>query len=124
MPGVLCDFAHRSANPGGPGFDENFVDDNTFLSTGVQHHVVAVWDEVAGTHRLYLDGAEVEVQSAVIRPNITLGGLQDLNNWLGRAQWPDPLFDGLYNEFRIYDYALSPGQISGEFPGGTRTPST
>jgi hypothetical protein len=39
----------------------------------------------------------------------------DNNNWLGRSQWPDPVFDGLFNEFRIYDHALTPGEVGADF---------
>jgi hypothetical protein len=50
--------------------------------------------------------------------NSSLGTLDDLNNWLGRAQFGDPLFDGTFNEFRIYDRALTAGQVLGNFQAG------
>lgn len=116
-------FAHRSLNPppAAGGYGENFVDDNTFLATGAEHHLAVVWDEVAGTQRLYVDGVEVEQQSGVLRSTLTLATLQDLNNWLGRSQWGDPLFDGLFNELRIYDRALSAGEVLGNFQAGPDT---
>jgi hypothetical protein len=113
-------FANRSPNTAA-GFNENFVDDNVALPAGVQHHLAVVWDETAGTQRLYVDGIEVEQQSGVIRSTASLAALQDTNNFLGRAQWGDPLFDGLFNEFRIYDRALSAGEILGNFQAGPDT---
>ena len=118
------------ANPGA-GFTESIVDDGRALPTGVEHHVAVVWDEVAGTQTLYVDGQRTKFYiggvpndeipfstSSPILANGSLSMLQDLNNFLGRAQWPDPLFDGLFNEFRIYDYALTGNQVNGNFVAG------
>jgi hypothetical protein len=111
--------AHRSENePPATGFGENAVDAFGRMSTGVEHHLAVVWDEVAGMQSVYLDGNLLDVGTGPIRSTITLANLQDLNNWLGRAQWGDPLFDGSYNEFRIYDYALSADQVLGNFQAG------
>jgi hypothetical protein len=42
-----------------------------------------------------------------------------VNDWLGRSQWsPDPFFHGTINEIRIYDAALSPAQVAGNFARG------
>lgn len=111
--------AHRSENdPPAAGYGENIVDAFGRLSTNVDHHLVVVWDEVAGMQTVYLDGQALDVASSPIRPTITLAAMQDLNNWLGRSQWPDPMFDGTYNEVRIYDYALSPDQVLGNYQVG------
>jgi hypothetical protein len=89
---------------------------NTTLPTGVEHHIVSIFDSTDtsagpnGTMRNYLNG--VLVGSVQMYAGFTLGGLPDFNNWLGRSQWPDPLFDGSYNEFRIYDNALTAAQVA------------
>lgn len=36
----------------------------------------------------------------------------DANNWLGRSEYPDPLFIGRMDEVAVYNYALSAAQIS------------
>ena len=41
--------------------------------------------------------------------------------WVGRSQWPDPVFDGLFNELRIYDDALSAAQVTTNFQLGPDT---
>jgi hypothetical protein len=111
--------AHRSENePPATGFDENLVESFGRLSTGVEHHLAVVWDEVAGTQSVYLDGQLLDVGTGPIRSTITLAAMQDVNNWLGRSQWNDPMFDGTFNEFRIYDYALSADQVLGNFQAG------
>jgi hypothetical protein len=78
-----------------------------------------------GTQSLYLDG--VNVATGAINPGLDLNTLNDVNNWLGRSQWGDPIFDGVYNEFSIYDHPLSQGEVSANFStgpvGGTVLPS-
>jgi hypothetical protein len=88
------------------------------LSPGVEHHIVSIFDSTDtmggvnpnGTMYNYLDG--VLLGATQLYAGFTLGGLPDVNNWLGRSQWGDPLFDGLYNEFRIYNSALTASQVS------------
>jgi hypothetical protein len=91
---------------------------NAVLSPGVNHHIVATYDNTDtmggtrpdGTVRLYLNGALL--QDAPLYPGFTLGSLPDVNNWLGRSQWPDPLFDGSFDEFRIHDNSIGPDQVA------------
>jgi hypothetical protein len=33
-------------------------------------------------------------------------------NFIGRSQWPDPTFNGLVDDFRIYRHALSAAEIA------------
>jgi Concanavalin A-like lectin/glucanases superfamily len=94
------------------------------LTTGVEHHIVSVFDSTDtqgglnpnGTMYNYLDGGLVG--TAPLYAGFTLGSLPDINNWLGRSQWGDPLFDGSFNEFRIYSNALTGGQVSANFAAG------
>jgi hypothetical protein len=91
------------------------------LPTNQKQHVVMtfdIFDSTAGangTTKLYLNnGAPV---SAELRPFLDL--VQDNNNWLGRSPWGgDPLFDGLIDEFRIYDTALSTSEVNSSFLAG------
>lgn len=112
---------HRSV--GGTGDPaENFVDGSSALSTGTEHQVVAVWNETdttdgpTGTQYLYLDG--VLVGHSAIRSGISLATLSDVNNWLGRSQWPDPLIDAKYDDFRIFNTALSAQDVVTDFNAG------
>ena len=48
--------------------------------------------------------------------------LDDVNNWLGRSNFGnDGNLSGMFNEFRVYDYALSQRQIVGNFLAGPDT---
>jgi hypothetical protein len=86
------------------------------LPTGIQQHIVGTYDQndtssgPNGTMKLYRNG--VSIGAAAIPPDIDLNSFTNDNNWLGRSQWPDPIFDGSYNEFRIYDDVLSAGDVT------------
>jgi Concanavalin A-like lectin/glucanases superfamily len=82
---------------------------------GIEQHVVFTFDDAANEWRYYKNGMLMEVISDLT----TLLSIPDVNNWLGRSQWSgDSNTDGIYNEFRVYDYALTPGQILGNFQAG------
>jgi hypothetical protein len=88
------------------------------LPTGAKQHVVWTFDHLDtsggtfpnGTSRLYLNG--VDQGSAEIQGFLDSTTLNDVNNWLGRSQWGDPLYDGTIDEFKIYDVALTPGDVA------------
>ena len=112
---------HRSV--GGPGDPaENFVDGTAALDLNTEHQLVGVWNQTDttdgpnGTQSLYLDGALVG--HSAIRAGITLATISDLNNWLGRSQWPDPLIDAKYDDFRIFNNALSAQDVMTDFTAG------
>ena len=72
--------------------------------------------DMNGTMRLYADGRLIGTSG--IHPDLDINQLPDNNNWLGRSQWPDPLFDGAYNEFRIHNNALSAEEVAANFAEG------
>jgi hypothetical protein len=93
---------------------------------GVPYHVMAVYNHnnhrsftpqgSNGTMSLYVNGALVG--HGAIHPDINIRTFADVNNWLGRSQWGDPLFDGSYDEFRIYNTAPSDAYVSASFAAG------
>jgi hypothetical protein len=44
--------------------------------------------------------------------------LDDRNMWLGRSNWQDPFFNGLLDEFRIYNGFRSDDEIAASFAAG------
>ncbi len=65
--------------------------------------------------RLYLDGelqSEIELEDL---PPSVMSEFADM--WLGRANWPDPLFTGMMDEFTIWDRALDEEEIMELFEG-------
>jgi hypothetical protein len=98
---------------------EGFVDFSAAMSTSQTTHVVSVFDQsggLPGTVTLYVDGALIG--SSPVAAGLDIGAMIDNNNWLGRSQWGDPLFDGLYDEVRIYDHALSGARVAANFTAG------
>jgi hypothetical protein len=97
---------------------------------GTQYHVMAVYNHndsraftpegSNGTMTFYFnDGVNPQqVRYGAIHPNIDIRTFLNHNNWLGRSQWGDPLFDGLYNEFRIYNTAPSAAYVAASFAAG------
>jgi len=86
--------------------------------TNRQYHIVGTYDHndtagganPNGTTRLYIDGALVG--SVQLAPNVNLRTFTNNNNWIGRSQWNDPVFDGLINEFRIYNHAITQAEVT------------
>ncbi len=85
---------------------------------GTQVHLVMLYDAADQNWRWYRNGALMQV----LPDSEGLSTLNDVNNWLGRSGWSaDSNIDALYNEFRIYDYALSEAQIRGNTAAGPDT---
>jgi hypothetical protein len=107
------------------GFEPAIGQGGTAL-LGTPYHVMAVYnhnDTLAftpqgsnGTMTLYVNGARIG--TAGIHPDIDIRTMDDVNNWLGRSQWGDPLFDGSYDEFRIYNTAPSAAYVTASFNAG------
>jgi hypothetical protein len=108
------------------GFNVNEALNAGPLSTGSLHQVVATLDandtqggaNLSGTMRLYVD--KVLAATQAISPGFTLNGFDDSenDNYLGRSQWGDSLFDGQIDQFAIYGSALSQGDINTAFATG------
>lgn len=99
--------------------DEGFVDFTSAMSTTQETHFVAVFDQsggLPGTVSMYIDGAVVG--SAPVAAGLNIGAMTDHNIWLGRSQWDDSVFDGIYDELRIYDNALSAAQVAANYQLG------
>jgi hypothetical protein len=88
------------------------------MSTSANTHFVTVYDQTSlpGTLTLYVDGALVG--SGPVADSLDLKTINDVNVWLGRSQWPDSIFDGYYDELRIYNGALDAARVAGNFQRG------
>lgn len=94
---------------------ETQVDAASELSTSGTHHIAVVVDDTNDMLRLYLDGADAGSKPL----NGSLSSIHDINNWLGRSQYSsDGDFGGSLLELRIYNAALSAGQIAQSFADG------
>jgi hypothetical protein len=85
------------------------------LPQGSVNHLAVVVDPDTQTLSLYWDGT---LQAS---DNFTgaLSDINDVNVWLGRSQFEvDAWFSGTFEEFRIYNAALTEAQISTSFEAG------
>jgi len=101
----------------GPTMTERWIE-TAVPPVGAETHVAVVWDGDDTTAQLFVNGKKAAEDTAT---HIPLGTLPDVSNWLGRSLWPDAMFNGSYNEFRIYDYALSIREVLGNFEAGADT---
>jgi hypothetical protein len=88
---------------------EQHLDAAAVLPVGSWTHVAIVLGAGGGT--LYLNGASVATNAALALRPADLGAAA--NNWLGRSQFTaDPAFNGEIDDLRIYNSALTAGQIT------------
>lgn len=76
------------------------------LPTGKWSHVAVTLGATGA--RMYVNGLMVAESSTVtIKPL----DFKPVLNYIGRSQYPDPLFSGTVDDFRVYNYALSANEI-------------
>ena len=108
----------RNESPAGGGVST--IDSNAMQILGEQFHFAVTFDAGAGAGGAnvitqYRDGAMVSTGETPIN----LSDLDDVNNWLGRSNWTaDSNSQADYNEFRIYDSALSAAEVSASYSAG------
>ncbi|RYD22506.1 MAG: hypothetical protein EOP88_07790, partial [Verrucomicrobiaceae bacterium] len=79
----------------------------TVLATGQWVHVTVTLSGTTAT--LYVNGVSVGTNNAM---TIHPGDFKPQFNYIGKSQWPDPLFNGVIDGFRIYNHAISPADIA------------
>jgi hypothetical protein len=112
------DPAFGGASAGNITGTTQLLDTNLSTTLGTPFHFAIVFDSAADQVREYRDGALVGSGTVTFE----LGNLNDVNNWLGRSNWTaDSNLQGSFDEFRIYDTALSDAQVSASFAAGPGT---
>jgi len=88
--------------------DEHYVNSDAEIPDGEWHHVCGTYDGV--DIRLYIDGKQDPENPAAYRGKI---GTNTNNLFIGRysGSFSNGAWDGLIDEVRIYDYALSADEI-------------
>jgi hypothetical protein len=77
------------------------------LSTATWQHVAVTRN--GNTMKLYKNGLPVATNLAA---TIAPAQFDPALNYLGKSQWPDPLFNGRLDELFLYNYALSDSEIT------------
>ena len=107
----------RNEDPGGGGIGT--FDSDVATVFGEQIHYAVTWKDTGlGTSQIsyWRDGVLLADSVSV---NSNLSDLNDVNSWLGRSAWlNDANLDATYDEFRIYEEALTEQQISASRSAG------
>jgi hypothetical protein len=88
------------------GGDEQQVN-AAVLPTGQWVHLAVTLG--GSTATVYVNGTAVASHNAI---TLHPGDFKPAWNFIGKSQWPDPLFNGKIDEFRLYNHALTPAQIA------------
>jgi hypothetical protein len=72
-------------------------------------HIAAVINATDMTMSLYFNGELVGIREGLTLLPMDMGDTPQ--NYIGKSQWPDPLFNGSVDEFRIYDAALTADEV-------------
>ncbi|MDR7251304.1 type 1 glutamine amidotransferase [Nocardioides sp. BE266] len=84
------------------------------------NHVVFTRQGAVGT--LYLNGQQIAQRTDLTLTMTDVG--PTTNNWLGRNGYPDPAFDGLMDDVRLWTTALSAADVSGLYADGSALGTT
>jgi ligand-binding SRPBCC domain-containing protein len=84
------------------------------LEPGTVSHIVLTHDQDLQLDKLYHNGKLVGSGTNTV----LFSSLPDMDNWLARDQWRDPMFNGAYDEFRIWNGALTAGQVENLYNAG------
>jgi hypothetical protein len=84
------------------------------LPSGVEVYVAVSYNYAANQSRLYSNAVVVASGTAPV----ALSTINDVNNWLGRSQWNDGMFAGKFNEFRIWEGALTEQEVAASMASG------
>ena len=77
--------------------------------------------DASGVARLYKNGARYfyyNTNGTVNTPQVTMpmpANVIRVNNYIGKSAWNDAYFNGLMDEVRVYNYALSDDQIAAQY---------
>jgi hypothetical protein len=95
------------------------LDRNDELENNLSH-IVIVYDVDNQFVKMYRNGALVAFQ--VIPGAAPFSELNDLNNWIGRSQWPDPMFNGKIYDLAIYEGVMTAAEVQARYDEITGAP--
>ncbi len=91
-------------------------------AVGHKTHIVWATDGNSALGRLYADNVLVASNVNMTLTPAAIGATA--NDWIGRSQWTgDAYFKGSFDEFRIYNFALSAAQVQDDFQLGPNAPA-
>nr|MDT0662850.1 LamG-like jellyroll fold domain-containing protein [Micromonospora sp. DSM 115978] len=107
----------RTAITTGGGGAEAQVTGSAPLPATVWRTLTVTLDTGAGRITTYLDGAAVSSAPTSVSAAQLIDDATTLAGYIGRSFYPDPLFAGAVDHFRVYPAALTAGQVAAEYGG-------
>ncbi len=98
------------------GTTSTLVDSSTSLNAGEWYFAVGTYDAATGEMKLYLNGIEVASQIHPVAGPLSTNGSVPVA--LGANGSPEQFFDGVLDDLRIYDRALSASEIADRYAAG------
>ncbi|MBI4327119.1 MAG: Ig-like domain-containing protein [Chloroflexi bacterium] len=98
----------------GGGAGEQQLNGPALFPANQETHVAVTYNYMSGNARLFINDRRVALGNV----SLALSSIEDVNVWLGKSNWPDPFFTGQYNEFRIYNGALTEAEVAANFAAG------
>ncbi|GAA5038807.1 hypothetical protein HNP84_003413 [Thermocatellispora tengchongensis] len=95
----------------------------TPLPSGSWKTLTVTLDTGAGRVTTYLDGAAVASAATTVTAAQLIDAATTSAGYIGRSFYPDPLFDGAIDDFRVYGAALSAEQVAAVAGGEVPTPT-
>ena len=109
--------AYRAAIASGNWSTEQGVNSGANLERGVWKTLTYTLDDASDTSRLYLDGVEVQSNTGTSLTPGAIGGGSTVANYIGRSVYNgDARLAGSVRDFRVYDRALSVGDVQALVP--------
>jgi len=96
-----------------PAYDVTLLGPSA-LQAGVLSQIVWSHDQDRQLDKLYLNG---QLVSSAVNTGLW-SSLPDTDNWLSRDEWQDPMFNGAYSDMRIWNGALTAGQVANLYAVG------
>ena len=90
------------------GGDEQQITTTTVLQADKWSHIAVT--KSGSTAKLYINGEEAGSNTAISLNPSDIG--YTAQNYLGKSQWPDPLFIGTIDELMMYKSALTQAEVS------------
>jgi hypothetical protein len=91
------------------------------LPGGVWKTITVTLDTAQDRLTTYLDGAAVGSASTTMSAGQLLSAASTRAGYIGKSTYPDPLFQGDVDDFRVYGTALTAEQVGDLAPGDTPT---
>lgn len=105
---------------GDPLQERVYADPVQDVAAGEWNHVVFTRQGASGT--LYLNGEQIASRNDLTIDMADIGPTS--NNWLGRNGFPDPAYDGLMDDVRIYGSTLTATDVAALYGDGSALRTT